>query len=299
VAETVDSALAQDHAAKEIIVVNDGSTDDTLQVLARFGDRIRVIDQKNAGPPAARNAGFAAARGDYIAFLDADDVWVQGKLAAQARHLDAHADVGTVFTNWHVWTPDADGRFRRLPEIESRHVDDRVDEANSGWLYHRLLLDSELLTTTVMLRGTMVRRIGGFDPGLWNGDDYDYWLRVSREGRITKLASIGALYRILPNSVSRSPKERNFELEVVQRALQRWGIEGPDGTRADPVAVQRRIESLQLAHGYAHLLRGNPHLALEAYRGALARHPLNLKLWLNAARAALRVGLASNARQAA
>ncbi|MEF7616854.1 glycosyltransferase [Aquincola sp. MAHUQ-54] len=291
VAETLESALAQDHPATEIIVVNDGSTDGTLDVLRRFGDRIRVIDQKNAGPPAARNAALQAARGDYIAFLDADDVWVQGKLAAQARHLDRHADVGTVFTHWHVWMPEADGSFKRRPDIEARHVDDSVDAVNSGWLYTRLLFDCELLTTTVMLRGSMVKRLGGFDLQLWNGDDYDYWLRCSREGKITKLASTGALYRILPNSVSRRPREVNYEHEVIASAVKRWGLTGPDGSEADPVRLQRRLHDLQVAHAYTHLLRGDAAVAFNGYRDALARRPNELKLWMNTARAAMKLGL--------
>ncbi len=288
VAETLDSVLAQNHAATEVVVVNDGSRDETLQVLRRFGDRIRVIDQPNAGPPAARNTGLRAARGEYIAFLDADDVWVQGKLAAQARHLDANPDVGTVFTDWHVWKPEPDGSFRRRPAIEARHVDDRMDPALSGWLYTRLLFTSELLTSTVMMRASLVQRIGDFDPRLWNGDDYDYWLRASREGKITKLASIGALYRILPDSVSRRPRDINYELEVVKAALDRWGRCGPDGSEADATAVQLRLDELQVAHAHGHLLRGSAELALRTYRQLLARHPMQPRLWLNAARAALK-----------
>jgi glycosyltransferase involved in cell wall biosynthesis len=288
VAETLESVLAQDHAATEVVVVNDGSKDDTLQVLSRFGERIRVIDQPNAGPPAARNTGLRAARGEYIAFLDADDVWIQGKLAAQARHLDANPDVGTVFTDWYVWNSETDGSFRRRPEIEARSVDDSIDPATSGWLYPRLLFGSELLTTTVMMRASVIRRIGDFDVRLWNGDDYDYWLRASREGRITKLASIGALYRILPNSVSRRPREINYEYEVVKGAIERFGLQGPDGTEADPAAVIARLDELQIAHAYGHLLRGDAELALRTYRRMVAKHPTRLKLWVNMARAAVR-----------
>ena len=293
IAEAVDSALAQEGVATEIIVVNDGSTDNTLGVLRGFGDRIRVIDQKNAGPPAARNAGLAAARGDYIAFLDADDVWIQGKLAAQVRHLDRHADVGTVFTNWHVWTAEPDGSFARRPEFESRGVSDEIDVANSGWLYNRLLFDCELLTTTVMLRASMVRQIGGFDLSLFNGDDYDYWLRASRAGKVTKLASVGALYRILAHSVSYKPRDINFEYEVVNRAANRFGLVGPDGTATSPAELQRRLESLELAHAYLHMQRGDPRVAYSSFRSVLARNPAQPRLWLSAARARAKLFLRS------
>jgi hypothetical protein len=196
--------------------------------------------------------------------------------------------VGTVFTDWYVWNPEPDGSFRRRPEIEARTVDDRIDPSVSGWLYPRLLFGSELLTTTVMMRASVIRRMGDFDVRLWNGDDYDYWLRASREGRITKLASIGALYRILPNSVSRRPREINYEYEVVKGAIDRYGLRGPDGTEADAAAVARRLDELQIAHAYGHLLRGDPDLALRTYRTMLTKYPTRPKLWLNAARAALK-----------
>jgi glycosyltransferase involved in cell wall biosynthesis len=113
VAEAVESALYQDYPAKEVIVVNDGSTDDTLIRLTRFGSAIRVISQKNAGPPAARNTGLREAQGSYIALLDADDVWLPGKLSAQVNYLENHAEVGTVYTAWQLWKPDTNGGFHR------------------------------------------------------------------------------------------------------------------------------------------------------------------------------------------
>lgn len=298
IAEAVESALMQDGVATEVVVVNDGSTDDTMQVLAAFGDRIRVVDQRNAGPPAARNAGLAAARGDYIAFLDADDVWIQGKLAAQVRHLEQNTDVATVFTEWHVWAPEADGKFKRQPEIEANLVNDDIDAAYSGWLYNRLLFECELLTTTVMMRRDTIDQLGGFDLGLFNGDDYDYWLRASRLGKITKLASVGALYRILPNSVSRKPREVNFEHQVVSRAVERFGLVGPDGTTTSSITFQRHLDELELAHGHMHLVCGDPRMAYSTFRKVLARHPTRPKLWFNAARAAVMVGLVRSRRGA-
>lgn len=287
VAEAVESALAQDHAEKEVIVVNDGSTDDTLAALARFGNRIRIVDQSNAGPPAARNAGLDAAHGDYIAFLDADDVWIQGKLGAQVRHIEANPDVDTVFTHWHVWPAEADGRFVPPPELIAHHVGDEVDAANSGWLYNRLLFDCQLLTTTVMLRRSAVEAIGRFDPRFWNGDDYDFWLRASRVGKITKLASVSALYRVVPGSVSRKPKPINYEYEVLRTALGRWGAVGPRGERTELQRIERRIAQLNTAHGYAHLQNGDPKVALSAFLGNVKLEPSNPRLWLNIGRAAV------------
>lgn len=289
VAEAIESALLQDWPHKEVVVVNDGSTDDSLTVLRGFGDRIRVIDQKNAGPPAARNQGIAAALGAYIAFLDADDVWIQGKLSAQVRHLEAHPDVHTVFTNWHVWEPGTDGRFRYPLEIERLLVADQIDEANSGWLYHRLLLDCELLTTTVMLRASMVRQIGGFDLSLWNGDDYDYWLRASREGKIAKLQSVGALYRCVPGSVSRKPNPINYGHQVISQAVSRWGLAGPDGSAADDVTMKRRLLRLQAEHAYVHLRRGDPKIAYRTYGQILKSHPARLSFWVHMAHASLKM----------
>lgn len=288
VAETIESVLAQD-VPVEVVAVNDGSKDRTLEVLSSFGSRIRVIDQPNAGPPAARNAGVQAATGSFIAFVDADDIWLPGKASAQVRHLQGHAEVGTVFTDWFVWEPAVDGRFETPEQFRAYRVDDRIDPEVSGWIYHRLLLTSELLTSTVMLRRSLAERVGGFDLRLWNGDDYDYWIRLSREAQITKLASVGVLYRQLPGSVSRSPKDINFEFEVVSRALRQWGSAGPDGRSPAPAVLEQRLQSLQLAHGYAHLRNGKPSIAWQVYRDAALRNPLQAGLWLNAARAAVRM----------
>ena len=287
VVQTLDSVFAQDYLAKQVIVVNDGSKDHTLEVLKQFADRITLIDQSNAGPAAARNAGLTAATGDYIAFVDADDIWLKRKLTAQVACLTANPEVVAVFTDWQVWRPDGAGRFV-LPETWNIPVSDDVNTAASGWLYTRLLLDCVMQTSGVMMRAALRRKLGDFDPTLSSGEDYDFWLRLSREGQITKLASVGVLYRVLPNSVSRSVHSKNFEFQVLQRSLGRWGPSGPDGTRVDQFALERRLDNLQLTHAHSHLHHGNPRIALAVYRDVAARHPTQIKLWLNAARAAMK-----------
>ena len=293
VAEAIDSALAQDHANVEVVVVNDGSTDGTLSVLRRYGDRIRLVDQKNAGPPAARNAGLAAARGQYIAFLDADDVWWPTKLSDQVSFLQGHPDVGTAVSTWEAWAPQGDGRFVRPAAPPPRAAGDMPRALWCGWRYNELLFDCELLTTCVLMRAEVVHQVGSFDTGLWNGDDYDYWLRASRVAKLAKLERPGALYRMLPNSVSRKPRSVNAELDVLQMALSRWGATGPDGRTTPAGALQQRIDRLVLAHGRLHLQRGDAGVALRSFRELLHRHPARPRLWLHTLLAAAKVAARS------
>lgn len=285
VAESIQSALDQDYPDKEIIVVNDGSTDDTLEVVRQFGDAVRIIDQPNSGPPAARNAGLRAVRGDYVAFLDGDDVWVPGKIAAQVGRLVADPGLVATYSTWHIWNADTDGIFRRPDWFDRGIADDATDPLGSGWIYNRLLDDCIMLTTTVVIRGTAVKQVGEFDGSLFSGEDYDYWLRLSRIGRIDKLAAVGALYRVLPNSVSRRPQPVNFEHRVVSRALEQWGRTGPDGEETDLAKMTRRLDRLTATHGYAHLRNGDPGIALAAFRELLAHRPLQPKLWARTAQA--------------
>lgn len=290
VREAIQSVLDQDYPAKEVVVVNDGSTDDTLRILATFGDAIRVIDQPNGGPPKARNSGLRAAKGEYVAFLDADDRWLPGKLSAQVADLEAHPDIGINYTAWQTWPPDADGCFR-VPSVDVGDPSDRtLDEDRSGWRYDALLFDCELLTTTVMLRTSLVRKIGEFDTRLFNGDDYDYWLRASRLSQIHKLRRIGALYREQPGSISRTPRAVNFEAEVIRRAIARWGLTSPGGRAADRRAIEQRIDELQLQHGYGHLYAGDPRVAFRIFRQMLGRHPARVKLWAYLALAVVKMG---------
>lgn len=286
VAEAVDSVLAQDYAQVEVIVVNDGSKDNTLDVLRGYGDRIRVIDQANAGPPRARNAGLAEVRGEFVAFLDADDIWLPTKLSAQVAHLRANPDVGTVFTRWHVWAPDADGVFR-IPEVSPVPVPGGpVVPERSGWMYTRLLLECHLLTTTVMMRMSMVDEIGGFDVDLFNGDDYDFWLRASRAAKVDKLDGIGAYYRVVQGSVSRKARPVNFERVVVERALKRFGLTDPkSGTALDANVMRDHLDALTLQFAYDHLMAGDPAVAWAGYIEVLGHHPFRIKLWPAAARA--------------
>ena len=295
IVEAIESALAQTHHPIEIIVVNDGSTDGTMLALRSFGDRIKVIDQANGGVAKARNAGLAAAKGEYVAFLDADDVWLPGKVSAQVRSLDANPDVGACYVAWHVWSPDTDGSFHR-PEFVFESVDSiRIDTKKSGFIYGRLIFDCEMLTTTVMIRSSIVRKIGEFNNNLKCGEDYDYWLRLSQITKINCLSCIYALYRVVVGSASRRAPSQNYELTVIKTAIERFGLTDSSGIKIDPKRIKKRMDTLVFRFGYIHLRQGDPSLAIAAFSESLRSRPLQPKIWLHVVEAFFRRLLRGNA----
>lgn len=280
VGQAIRSVLAQDYPWKEIIAVNDGSSDSTLSALKAFGDAMVVLDRPHGGAGAARNAGLRHAKGDYIAFLDGDDVWFPGKLSLQVRYLEEHAHVGLVFTGWTVWAESANGRPGG-PACPTRSVlDSSIEPSRSGWVYHRLLLDCILNTSTVLIRRELVRQAGEFDETLRSGQDYDYWLRLSRMAEIHKLAAPLAVYRHHGGNLSQRPKDENYPYLIVTRALARWGARGPDGETAAPGALRRRLATLAFDFAYDHYWRGDPSRARGWLVQCLGHRPLWLRAWL-------------------
>ena len=294
VAEAIESALTQTYHFIEIIVVNDGSTDGTMLVLRSFGDQIKVIDQVNGGVAKARNAGLAAAEGEYIAFLDADDVWLPGKVSAQVRSLDANPDVGACYVAWHVWSTDIDGIFRR-PEPIIEYVDPiHINIVKSGFIYGRLIFDCEMLTTTVMIRSSIVRKIGKFNNDLKCGEDYDYWLRLSQITKINSLSCVYALYRVVVGSASRRAPSQNYELAVIKAAIEQFGLTDVSGIKIDLKRIKERMDTLVFRFGYIHLRQGDPALAIAAFSENLRSRPLQPKIWLHMVEAFFRRLLRGN-----
>lgn len=163
VAETVESVLAQSHEPIEILVVDDGSTDGTVEALTRFGDAIRVIRQENRGPSVARNRGMEESRGAFISFLDADDLWIEEKTELQMA------------------------RFRDRPTLElcSGHIRSfwipELDHEREQYASHPYHQERPMLSPcTVLVRRTVFERLGGFDPSLRNGEDTDWFLRMMK-----------------------------------------------------------------------------------------------------------------------
>ncbi len=306
IGEAIESVLEQDYPHKELIVIDDGSTDGTPDRVRRYGDRVRLIIQQNQGSAVARNAGLEAARGKYIAFLDSDDVWLPGKLSTQVGHLERHPEIGLIFSRWQVWKPDGDGRFPPAHGFRAQFeltpsTPPRIVPERSGWLYNRLLFSSLLHTITVMARRSLIDAVGPFDTELKRGQDYDYWLRASWHTEIHQLDRMLALYRLHGEGCVRRWPRVNYERIVVEKAVSRWGLEGPNGERTPEARISERLAETSFSFGYHHFWEGDPKLAFGAFAHVVSKQPTRPMAWAYLALSALKAplpGRSGNGRQA-
>lgn len=242
ITETLASIFSQDYKNIEVIVVNDGSTDDTAAVLDRYKDVAKIIHQTNAGSAVARTQGIKNASGKYIAFLDADDLWVPWKISTQVGYLEKNQDIGMVFNSW-IELHNSSDQLPKCPP-DSRLLEE-IDEDKSGWLYTRLLMECIIHTSSVVLLKTLCDQAGGFDDNLRRGQDYDYWLRISQLTKITKLKSVLSAYRIHPTSITQKAPDKNFEAILLNKAIKRFGLRDKDGTE-----ISRRIIRERMANSW-------------------------------------------------
>jgi len=165
--EAIDSVLAQDYKDLELIVVDDGSTDNTFEILASYGNDIKVLFQENKGVSAARNRGITEASGQLIAFLDSDDLWLPRKLSTQIDFFNQMPDALICQTE-EIWVRNG---IRVNPK--KRH------KKPSGMIFEPSLELCLVSPSAVMIRRSLFDRVGEFDVTLSACEDYDLWLRIS------------------------------------------------------------------------------------------------------------------------
>jgi glycosyltransferase involved in cell wall biosynthesis len=179
VSKAIESILGQTYQNIEVIVVDDGSTDDTQNVLKQFGDRVRVIRQDNAGPGAARNRGFAASRGDIIACLDSDDIWLPRKIDRQVAVLQRLSEsVPCCLCSAELHFTDRP----RLTSFQSALL--RPEDEEGLWLNVPEVLTNRFVLFNQMaaIRRGALEKVGGFNEQLRFLEDYDLALRLSLLG---------------------------------------------------------------------------------------------------------------------
>jgi GT2 family glycosyltransferase len=172
VGEAIESVLKQSYRDFELIVIDDGSTDDTSRRVAEFGSHLRLIRQPQKGVSAARNRGVAAARGRYLAFLDSDDLWLAEKLKVQTGFMEEHLEIQISQTD-EIW-------MRRGLRVNPRVKHQKP----SGDIFRRSLDLCLVSPSAVMMSRALFNGVGGFDERLPVCEDYDLWLRISANNSV-------------------------------------------------------------------------------------------------------------------
>jgi glycosyltransferase involved in cell wall biosynthesis len=203
VASAVGSVLAQTQPDLEVIVVDDGSSDRTSDVVAGIGDpRVRLLTQANRGTAAARNAGIASARGTYVAFLDSDDLYLPGYLELSERELESVPDVGFAYTDAYVFD-DISGRVRRRSAMARNRPPVPAPADRDQFLL--ALLERNFVFVAAVVPRDVLGAVGGFDESLRAIEDYDLWLRILLRGyRAAWVEGQHVLYRRHPGQLSRN-----------------------------------------------------------------------------------------------
>jgi glycosyltransferase involved in cell wall biosynthesis len=192
--EAIESVLAQTYGPLETIVVDDGSTDGTVAVASAY-EGVTMIEQANAGPSAARNRGFAASRGDFIAFQDADDLMTPHKLEVQAGLLIGKAEVGCVLAEQELLVePGAEMPFWVEGSKVQAMMPPRPPELENEPLVHPM---------SMVVRREVFELVGGFDESMRAAEDFDWMLRASEEGiEIARLSDVLLRRRVHPGSLT-------------------------------------------------------------------------------------------------
>jgi glycosyltransferase involved in cell wall biosynthesis len=268
IGRTLDAVLSQSFTDLEVIVVDDGSTDRTREVVSALGPPVALIEGPRRGVSLARNTGVHQARGEYIAFMDHDDLWEPPKIARQVQALDAEPRAALVFT-----------QARLLEDGRSRRVFPAIPDPASFLVraYENLVHENYIPMSSVMVRRACLPGRDGsgpFDPRLRLAEDWDLWLRLARDHAFLFIPEPLTGYVIVPGRATERMADLRLEdLAVFQQQLRA----SPWLVASDPARCKATLYRLREEAGYWLLREGRRREARRELRAAWRVRPHSLK----------------------
>jgi glycosyltransferase involved in cell wall biosynthesis len=221
IGETIQSVLRQTLPADEVVVIDDGSTDDTSAIAAGFGPPVRVIRIPNSKLPSARNRGVEEAKGEWIAFIDADDLWADNKLERQMQELSRHPEADLCYT----------GRIVLVQSPVSTILGDIIKVPPGATIAHEMLQTNKFPPSCVVIRRSTFLAVGGHDTSFHYVEDWDLWLRLLKAGvKFVDCPEPLLQYRVHPDNMTHNAipllegADRVYRRHVMPRStgLKRW-----------------------------------------------------------------------------
>jgi glycosyltransferase involved in cell wall biosynthesis len=224
----IDSALAQSYPRLEVVVVDDGSTDDTPAILAGYGDAIVTVTQENRGLASARNSGIRTARGTYVALLDGDDLWLPARIERLVEKIESDPDFGIVTSEMYMIDEDVLTERRLYAQQRKRPFPIEKDRQIAE------IACFNFMCVSALMRRDLVIEQGLFTDGMRRAEDYDLWIRLllagSRAGFVDEPLGY---YRIRAGSLSRTGEQADAHRAVLERHLPELWKQGARGNARD------------------------------------------------------------------
>jgi hypothetical protein len=275
--ETIDSVLGQTYPHREIIVVDDGSTDDTPARVKGYGGAVTYIPQAQAGVGAARNRGLAAARGDYVALLDHDDLWRPEKLAVQVEVASRHPASGMIVCDGVEFEGDTIVSPHLLSRAHRDALDRSPDGEVTGPIYWDLIRGDVIkCPAQTFIPRAVTERVGPLSSARNEATDFDYYLRISREYPVTVHRHSLVRWRYLPTSRSGPAERRMLQWGMLMSpVMAREARRGPPEHRPVVRAALRALVRRHAREAYYYGRRHDLAFARASLRQVMRHAPLD------------------------
>jgi glycosyltransferase involved in cell wall biosynthesis len=254
---SLESVFQQTFIDWEVLIINDGSTDEIEKWASEIADpKVRLVSLSHQGVSVARNCGISLSKGEYIAFLDADDLWEATKLEKQVNYLDSHLNIGLVYT----WTAFVDESGKATGRVSSSSAEGKI------WLQ---LLEDEVIpcVSTVMIRRDCFDCVGMFEPKLTHAEDLELWVRIAKKYPVTVIKEVLTQYR---RHSSNTSKNHDKMLQGLHKVIEQVFTSLP----LESLYLRNRIYSnLFVSWGWLSIDEGNSQQAAKYRQQAFWHNP--------------------------